>query len=81
MVFGALPGEMFMNADTQTEASALAKALFGDAISTPAPSCPLCGGTTFRFLGEQKVQCQLCSNKGAIRFDKGMCMLPIYDDG
>lgn len=76
MVFGALPGEIFMKAETRAKAADLAEALFGPPIPKPGPCCPLCGGTTFRFLGGDKTQCQLCSNTGVIRFEAG---LPVFD--
>jgi len=76
MVFGALPGEVFLNPETREVASALAAALFGAPVPPEAPCCPLCGGTTFRFLGGDRVQCQLCSNTGALRVEAGV---PVFD--
>jgi len=31
----------------------------------------LCGGDTFRFMGNNKVKCMLCSNSGTIAADTG----------
>jgi NAD(P)H-dependent FMN reductase len=76
MVFGALPGEVFLNGETRGIASALAAALFGPPLPPEAPGCPLCGGTTFRFLGGDRVQCQLCSNTGTFRVHAGT---PAFD--
>ena len=76
MVFGALPGEVFLNPATGEVAAALAAALFGPSLKPEAPGCPLCGGTTFRFLGGDRVQCQLCSNTGTFRVAAGA---PVFE--
>jgi hypothetical protein len=76
MTFGALPGEVFLNGETRDTASILAAALFGPPLPPEAPGCPLCGGTTFRFLGGDQVQCQLCSNTGHFRIEAGT---PVFD--
>jgi len=60
---GRLPGDIFLNKSNLSKAKDLANRLF----STPVEkefSCPLCGGTTFRFLSNGKVKCMLCSNDG-----------------
>ena len=44
----------------------MAASLFGAKLKKTGPSCPLCGGDTFRFLGDNMVRCMLCSNKGVI---------------
>jgi multimeric flavodoxin WrbA len=66
IVYGAMPGEIFLNQDAKRLSSLLGKAIFGKPMETSGPSCPLCGGDTFRFLGDQKVRCMLCSNDGTI---------------
>ena len=49
-------------------AKEIAHALFTPPAPKSGPHCPLCGGDTFRFLGENRVRCMLCSNAGTIRF-------------
>lgn len=66
IVYGALPGEVVMNADNRQLAGRLAAALFGAAPPRSEPDCPQCGGATFRFLGGRNVRCMLCSNSGTL---------------
>jgi multimeric flavodoxin WrbA len=66
IVYGALPGEIFLNNENYKTAGALAAALFGRPSIKKTPVCPLCGGDTFRFLGNHKVCCMLCSNSGTM---------------
>lgn len=68
LFYGALPGEIFMNGSNKAAAKEIAHALFTPAAPKSGPHCPLCGGDTFRFLGENRVRCMLCSNAGTIRF-------------
>ena len=70
VVYGALPGEVFINETNRQKARKLAKALLG-----PSPDwenepwrCPACGGDTFRFLGSDQVRCMTCSSSGGILF-------------
>ncbi|AOY56897.1 MULTISPECIES: flavodoxin family protein [Desulfococcus] len=67
LFYGALPGEVFMDASNRMGAKETADALFGEAIPKTGPHCPLCGGDTFRLLGENRVRCMLCSNSGTLR--------------
>ena len=69
IVYGALPGEIFLNDENRDAARNLADSLFGLRSPKKAPCCPLCGGDTFRFLGNNRVRCMLCSNAGTIRMD------------
>ena len=69
IVYGALPGEIFLNEANRNAAQSLANCLFGPKVSKKAPCCPLCGGDTFRFLGGNRVRCMLCSNAGTMRMD------------
>ncbi len=69
VVYGALPGEVFMNETNRQMAKKLAEALLG-----PPPDwedepwrCPACGGDTFRFLGSDQVRCMTCSSPGDIQ--------------
>jgi multimeric flavodoxin WrbA len=64
MFFAALPGEIFYQDRNKERLLQLASALFGKAIPKDGPACPVCGGTTFRFLGDSRIRCMLCSNPG-----------------
>ncbi len=66
MVYGALPGEIFMNEKNLSAAAELAGILLEGAVEPDQPHCPLCGGSTFRFLGGDRVRCMLCSNEGSL---------------
>ena len=48
MVYGALPGEVFLNASNRQIAIELAGALFEPTSAKKSPHCLLCGGSTFR---------------------------------
>ena len=67
--YGALPGEVFLSRQNMDAAAAMAAALFAPAPGNAGPVCPLCGGDAFRFLGNDRVQCLLCSNPGTIRME------------
>lgn len=69
IAYGALPGEVFLNAANLRLAASLADALFGEKPTSQAPDCPLCGGDTFRFLEDGRVRCMLCSNTGTMATD------------
>jgi multimeric flavodoxin WrbA len=73
VLYGALPGEIFVGDSGKNTAELLARALrFGKtAPSSPIPSCPLCGGDTFRFLPDGKVRCMLCSSVGDYSLQAG----------
>jgi len=64
LIYGALPGEIFMGDTNQQLAADMGNALFSEPLKQEGPSCPLCGGDTFRFIGSNQVQCVLCSNTG-----------------
>jgi len=64
IVYGALPGEVFINEENKQAAAELASALFGSSAEKKGPCCPLCGGDTFRFIENNRVRCMLCSNAG-----------------
>ena len=78
IVYGALPGEVFLNGRTKEAAAALASALFGLSPEKKEPHCPLCGGTTFRFLEDDTVRCMLCSNSGTFRMESGRPVFEIH---
>ena len=76
IIYGALPGEIFLNAQNKTVAAELANALFAPAREKKQPCCPLCGGQTFRFMEKNQVRCMLCSNSGTLSMKDGM---PVFD--
>jgi len=71
VVYGALPGEIFLDGGNRKAARTLAQSLFGPKVPKAAPSCSLCGGDTFRFMGPDKVRCMLCSNPGTLHMENG----------
>lgn len=81
IVYGALPGEVFLNDRNKIAAADLASALFGASPEKKGPHCPLCGGDTFRFLDHNNVRCMLCSNSGTINLDSGRPLFQINSDG
>ena len=64
IVYGALPGEVFMNPKNKQAAAELACALFEPCVKKKGACCPQCGGDTFRFIEHNRVRCMLCSNSG-----------------
>ena len=75
VVYGALPGEIFLNDKNHGIAQSLAASLFGPKTVKAGSCCPLCGSDTFRFLGGDRVRCMICSNTGTIRTnDDGIVM-------
>lgn len=81
VVYGALPGEIFLNGDGKAAAARLAEALCGGGSegAGSAPRCSVCGGDTFRFLpetdprpdGAVAVRCMLCSSAGTLKTADG----------
>ena len=68
VIYGALPGEIFLQDAGKQTAQHLAKAIAEGKDSgthDTTPVCPLCGGDTFRFLPDGKVRCMLCSSLGS----------------
>jgi NAD(P)H-dependent FMN reductase len=61
IVYAAFPGEVVLSESNLEVAGLLARALFGEMEKRNLPSCPLCGGETFRFLSDNRVRCMLCS--------------------
>lgn len=75
VVFGALPGEVFLQQEGKAAAKRLAEALVAEgsevrSVST-TPTCPQCGGDTFRFLGVGRLKCMLCSSEGTYSWADG----------
>lgn len=81
MVYGALPGEIFFNEENKRIAEAMGKALFGERVENKSPSCPLCGGNTFQFVGDTGVKCMLCSNSGTFDIKDGKAVFSINRGG
>ena len=77
VLYGALPGEVFLNEKNKQAAFELASALFGPKAETFGPSCPHCGGDTFRFMADQRIQCMLCSDYGSVTIESGSLSLNI----
>jgi multimeric flavodoxin WrbA len=68
VVYGALPGEIFLKEGGRPAAKRLAEALTADPWSPPSPqvpTCTVCGGDTVRFLPGGQVRCMLCSSSGS----------------
>jgi hypothetical protein len=76
IAYGALPGEVFFSEQNKELAADMARALFGQAETDTAPSCPVCGGQTFRFLEDRRVRCMLCSNAGTMEIQTGR---PVFE--
>ncbi len=68
IINGALPGQIFLHKINKKIAKELAKALFNPPETKKTPNCTLCKGETFRFIGENKIMCMLCSNSGTLEF-------------
>ena len=69
IVYGALPGEVFLEERNKKVAGDLGSALFGHPSGKGSTLCPVCGGDTFRFMENHQVRCMLCSNQGMIRME------------
>jgi multimeric flavodoxin WrbA len=76
IVYGALPGEVFMNPENKQTAAELACALFEPSVEKKGACCPLCGGDTFRFIENNRVRCMLCSNAGIMTLQNGA---PVFE--
>lgn len=72
VLYGALPGEVFLNEENRLAATEMGNALFSPAPEPDTPRCPVCGGDTFRFLGGTDVRCMLCSNQGTMDTSSGV---------
>ena len=71
VVYGALPGEVFLSEKNKQAALELASSLFGSHVERTGPCCPRCGGDTFRFMDTHRVRCMLCSNAGIMTMESG----------
>jgi multimeric flavodoxin WrbA len=77
VVYGALPGEVFLNEKNRSTAAELGKSLFNPVVETMGPRCPVCGGDSFRFLGGADIRCMLCSNRGTLDASSGTPVINI----
>ena len=77
VVYGALPGEVFLNEENRSTAAELGKSLFNPVVETMGPRCAVCGGDCFRFLGGADIRCLLCSNRGTIDASSGTPVINI----
>jgi len=71
VVYGALPGETLLSEKNKKIANELAQCLLGQKKKVSGPTCPVCGGDTFRFFSDTEIRCMLCSSKGTIAFENG----------
>lgn len=81
VVYGALPGEVFLNEKNRRMAEEAAAALFSESTPPDGPCCPLCKGDTFRFLGNNRIRCMLCSNTGTLTTADHQVSIAIDSDG
>lgn len=70
ILYAALPGEIAIKDENLDILDRLAAALMGEPARLNDPRCPLCGGDTFRFMGDNRIRCMLCSNEGTIEAAK-----------
>jgi multimeric flavodoxin WrbA len=70
VMYGAIPGEIFLDNGGRETAKGLAEALVYGALekNPTVPICPLCAGDTFRFLPDGQVRCMLCSSSGSYQY-------------
>lgn len=73
VVYGALPGEIFLKPGGKETARRLAAALTDgqEQVNPATPTCPICQGDTFRFLPDGQVRCMLCSSSGTYVWQEG----------
>lgn len=81
IMYGALPGEILIPSENRKTAQELGAALFGAPVTVSGPRCPLCGGDTFRFMGENRVRCMVCSNAGTFSAENGAPVFNIESSG
>jgi multimeric flavodoxin WrbA len=71
ILYAALPGEVCVKEENLNILDRLTSALMGEPVEPEEPRCPLCKGDTFRFLGNNRVRCMLCSNEGTVEAADG----------
>lgn len=80
ILYAALPGELLTRQENRTKVRMLGTSLFGDTQHRGEPSCPLCGGDTFRFLPGGTIRCMLCSSSGTIESKEPLAFHTRKDD-
>jgi len=82
IVYAALPGEAILNEKNKQIAAHLGKVLLDpDYSRKPEPNeCSICSGNTFKFLGDNNIECLTCHNLGKIRWDEGRPYMEIVYD-
>jgi hypothetical protein len=78
ILYAALPGEISIRDENSIILDRLANALAGDPVDPSEPRCPLCNGDTFRFLGDNRVRCMLCSNEGTVVTADGQIRVHVF---
>lgn len=80
VIYGALPGEIFLENGGKQAAARLARALTegGEPAAPSVPVCPLCGGDTFRFLKDGRLRCMLCSSAGRCDWRENRLVIETY---
>ncbi|MEZ4527602.1 MAG: hypothetical protein R2941_16910 [Desulfobacterales bacterium] len=76
MIYGALPGEIFLNATKQGGGRQTGKSPVWPCEKKHNPAA-LCGGQTFRFLENSQVRCMLCGNTGTNFCEREIRYLPL----
>ena len=76
ILYGALPGEVFLDKSNIERAEKLGARLFEEPGELLPSTCPICGGDTFRFINSETVRCMLCSNEGPFEYREG---IPIFN--
>jgi multimeric flavodoxin WrbA len=81
VVYGAFPGEGVMGDKNTSLVQLVSRAISENKPNAPNPDaivCPLCGGDSFRFLGESnRIRCLTCSNTGYYGFENGKMFVSI----
>lgn len=73
VIYGALPGEIFLGHGGKAAAARLAKLLVNGSQrdDSDVPTCSVCGSDTFRFLPDGRIRCMLCSSSGEYQTKDG----------
>ena len=82
VVYAALPGEVLLNTKNKDIAAHLGKVLLHpDYVREPkAYECTICSGNIFKLIGDDRVECSTCYNRGRIRWQDGGLYTEIKTD-